>query len=158
MWSKRFWISVAERALKSFAYSLLMLWPLGDKALSLWNVDWKSALGGAGMTALLSVLGSIASKPIGPDDSPSLVGEPPKEPEALLDDEAEDPLGHRMAKTSDTGIVFAGGFNVTTSNLPPDPDDATPSGRHVFDDEPDDIPVSEFQAPRAANYRPGERN
>jgi hypothetical protein len=33
---------------------------------------------------------------------------------------------------------------------PADPEDETPSGRHVLDDDPDDLPVSHFENPRPA--------
>jgi hypothetical protein len=119
MRTKQYWISVAERALKSAAQGLLVIWPVGDAALHLWDVDWKKALSGAAAMAGASVLTSLISAPIGPDNSPSLVGEPPKEPAAVLE---------------------------------PDPDDETVDGRHVLDDDPDDIPVSRFETPRTPRF------
>jgi hypothetical protein len=86
MFTKRFWLSLAERAGKTFAQSLGAL--LTADGVGLLDIDWPAALSAAGMAAFLSVLTSIASERIGPDQSPSLVGEPPKQPEALLEDEA----------------------------------------------------------------------
>ena len=119
MWSKYFWLSLAERAIKSFAQGLIVVWPIGENALGLWQIDWKTALLSAALYAGASVLTSIISAPLGPDGSPSLVGEPPKQPAAVLeDDAAPDPV--------------------------PDPEDATPSGRHVLDDDPDDVPARNY--------------
>lgn len=86
--SKSFWVSAAERMVKSFAQTALVLWPVGDDLLHLYDIDWKTALLTAGMAAVASVLTSVVSGPIGPDGSPSLVGEPPKEPAAIVGDEA----------------------------------------------------------------------
>lgn len=78
-----FWVSTTERAVKTFAQSLGALF-LGDKALDVISVDWTSALSVAGTATLISVLTSLGSGTVGPDNSPSLVGEPPQEPEAVL--------------------------------------------------------------------------
>lgn len=120
MWSRHFWLSLTERAVKSFAQGLIVVWPIGENALGLWQIDWKTALLSAALYAGASVLTSIISAPLGPDGSPSLVGEPPKQPAAVLEPD------------------------------PADPEDATPSGRHVLDDDPDDLPVSHFQTPGPA--------
>lgn len=116
MWTRHFWLSLAERALKSFCQGLIVVWPIGENALGLWQINWQTALLSAALYAGASILTSIVSAPFGPDGSPSLVGEPPKEPAELLE---VDPA--------------------------PDPEDVTPSGRHVLDDDPDDLPVSHFK-------------
>ena len=85
MWSKYFWLSLAERAVKSFAQGLIVVWPIGENALGLWQIDWQTALLSAALYAGASVLTSVISAPLGPDGSPSLIGEPPKEPAELLD-------------------------------------------------------------------------
>jgi hypothetical protein len=124
MWSRLFWLSALERAIKTFAQTFLVIWPLADNTLGLLDVDWAKSASIAGMAAAVSVLTSIASAGVGPDGSPSLVGEPPKQPDALLEPE------------------------------PPDPEDETPSGRHVLDDDPDDRPVSGFRThPSATRFR-----
>lgn len=76
MWTREFWQGVLERALKSLAQCLIGLW-LGDTAFDLIQVDWRHALGLAAGAALLSVLTSIVSAPIGVQGSPSLVDDTP---------------------------------------------------------------------------------
>lgn len=115
MWTRYFWLSLAERALKSFCQGLLVVWPIGENALGLWQIDWRTALLSAALLAGASVLTSILSAGVGPDGSPSLVGEPPKQPAAVLE-----------------------------SDEPKPGDDLTPSGRHVLDDDPDDVPVRHY--------------
>ena len=85
MWTRYFWLSAAERCVKTFAQTLLVVWPIGDGALHLYDIDWRKALLTAGLAAATSLLTSIVSGPVGPDGSPSLVGEPPKQPEVLVD-------------------------------------------------------------------------
>ena len=121
MWSKRFWLSLVERAIKTFAQALIAIWPLGDAALGLIDVDWEKSLSIAGLAAAVSVLTSIVSAPVGPDGSPSLVGEPPKEPAAVLGAEAGEPV------------------EKTTPN----------KHNHVLGDgDPGEIPATDFQRPR----------
>ena len=74
MFTLMFWKSAAERAVKSFAQALGAC--LAGNA-GLWEVSWGTALSVAGMTALLSVLTSVASLPAGDHVSPSLVAPPP---------------------------------------------------------------------------------
>jgi len=90
MWTARFWLSLLERALKTFAQSLIAIWPLGENAFGLLNVDWQSSLSVAGLAAVISALTSIASAGIGPDGSPSLVGEPPVQPATVLTADPDD--------------------------------------------------------------------
>jgi hypothetical protein len=75
MWSASFWKQSAERALKSFAQGLLAA--LGSGATGLLNVGWQQAFSFAALTAVLSVLTSIVSSGVGPDDGPSLVSTKP---------------------------------------------------------------------------------
>lgn len=70
-----FWISTLERAFKTFAQALAAAF--GAVGLGIMDAPWQGALSLGGMAALLSVLSSVVSAPIGPDGSPSLVGEPP---------------------------------------------------------------------------------
>jgi len=121
MWSRYFWLSALERAIKTFAQSAIALLG-GDTILGLFDVDWPNALQVAGLAALISVFTSIVSAPMGPDGSPSLVGEPPKQPETVL--------------TADPDEVVPSVDNPV--------DDETSSGRHVLDDDPDDIPARNF--------------
>jgi len=70
VFTKSFWKSTIERSVKSFAQALAAC--LAGSA-GLWEVTWSIALSVAGMTALLSVLTSLASIPVGSHTSPSLV-------------------------------------------------------------------------------------
>jgi hypothetical protein len=124
MRTRYFWLSALERCLKTAAQTLISMWVVGGVMFDLRAVDWPTSLSVAGGAALISLLMSVASSSVGPDGSPSLVGEPPKQPDALLEPE------------------------------PPDPEDETPSGRHVLDDDPDDRPVSGFRThPSATRFR-----
>ena len=55
--SKTFWLGAAERAIKTFAQSLLAVLLAGTVV---WGQDWAQALGVAGTATLLSILTSIA--------------------------------------------------------------------------------------------------
>jgi hypothetical protein len=72
MFSAIFWKQAMERAIKSAAQGLIGLW-IGD-GLNAWTIDIKLASGVAAGAALLSVLTSIVSLPVGQQTSPSLVG------------------------------------------------------------------------------------
>ena len=71
MWTANFWKQAAERAVKSAAQSLLLLW-IGD-GFNVIHAHWDLALGTAGGAALLSVLSSIVTSRVGEKDSPSAV-------------------------------------------------------------------------------------
>ena len=71
--SKAFWLAVLERAAKTAANSLLVMWA-GDAGLDIMSVDVQHALGLAGGAAALSVLMSIASVGVG-NKGPSLTTE-----------------------------------------------------------------------------------
>jgi r1t holin len=66
-----FWKSTLERALKSFAQSLLAI--LGVNQIGVLGVDWAAALSTAAMAGVLSVLTSIASGKVATSGDPSLV-------------------------------------------------------------------------------------
>ena len=70
---KEFWVAAAERAVKSFAQALLLLW-VADGGLDIFSVNYQEALGLGLGAAVLSVLTSIVSSNIGPP-GPSLQGE-----------------------------------------------------------------------------------
>lgn len=73
MFTLVFWKYTAERAVKSFCQALAatLAAATGIEAL-----DWRMALSVAAMTALASVLTSVASSPVGDHASPSLIGKP----------------------------------------------------------------------------------
>lgn len=70
MRNRKFWTETAERAVKSAAQSLLLLWA-GDSAFNIVNADPRMAGGIAAGAAVLSVLTSLASTAVGRSDSPS---------------------------------------------------------------------------------------
>lgn len=59
MWTADFWRATAERALKTFAQTLVALLAAGK--LDLIHAPWIDSLSAAGMATLLSVLTSVAS-------------------------------------------------------------------------------------------------
>jgi hypothetical protein len=69
MFAGHFWKATAERAVKSFAQSLLAI--LSASSLGLLDVDWVTCLSTAGMATVLSVLTSIGSTRIGDSDDPT---------------------------------------------------------------------------------------
>lgn len=70
--TKKFWAETLERASKTFAQTLGGLL-VGDAATSALSVNWEGGLVASGVAALASVLTSVASGKVGPEDSPSLV-------------------------------------------------------------------------------------
>ena len=78
MFDTLFWKAAAERAIKTFAQSLVALFIAGVTILS---IDWVQALAVSGTAALVSVLTSIASSRLGPFDGPSLTDEALVEPD-----------------------------------------------------------------------------
>lgn len=70
MRTRLFWAETAERAVKSAAQALLLLWA-GDSAFDLLDADPRIAGGIAAGAAVLSVLTSIASTSIGDSRSPA---------------------------------------------------------------------------------------
>jgi len=139
MLGKKFWLSTAERAAKSAAQCLLGLWA-GD-GFDFIQIDWQHSLGLAGGAALLSILTSVVSAPVGPDGSPSLVGEPPVQPATVL---TADPDDGTTAEFTPDDLADARGEVVHSGDNPVDR-----PGRHTLDDDPTDIPVSRFSTPSA---------
>jgi len=71
MFDRLFWKLAAERAVKSFAQTALVVW--GADAANVFTLDIKQGVGTALAAALLSVLTSVASEPWGPEGDPSVV-------------------------------------------------------------------------------------
>jgi hypothetical protein len=66
-----FWKDAAERAVKTFAQSLVAL--IGAGAVNIVLLDWPDIFGISATAALVSVLTSVVSLPIGDNGSASLV-------------------------------------------------------------------------------------
>ena len=86
MWTKAFWQSVAERAVKTFAQSAASI--LISAGVGLLAADWVGCMSAAGMAALISLLTSVASGAV-TDGSPSLAAEKLPEPDPQPADGAE---------------------------------------------------------------------
>jgi Putative lactococcus lactis phage r1t holin len=71
MFTYHFWRLAIERAVKTFAQSLLAI--LSASGVGLFTVPWIAALSTAGLATVLSVLTSVASAPVGAQNSPSLL-------------------------------------------------------------------------------------
>lgn len=70
MRTRLFWTETAERAVKSAAQSLLLLWA-GDGAFNIIDADPRLAGGIAAGAAVLSILTSLASTAVGDSSSPA---------------------------------------------------------------------------------------
>lgn len=75
--NKQFWIASAERAIKTFVQALIAAFGVvqvsGAVGVDVAAIDWRGALSLAFSAALLSVLMSVGSGPIGAANSPSLL-------------------------------------------------------------------------------------
>ncbi|MEV6610395.1 MULTISPECIES: holin [unclassified Kutzneria] len=71
MFTMTFWQCTLERAMKTFCQTLVAV--LGAGSVGLLNAAWTTSLSTAGMAALLSVLTSVGSAPLGKPGSPSLL-------------------------------------------------------------------------------------
>ena len=80
---KLFWVAAGERAVKTFAQSLVALFAAGVTIL---NIDWQQGLAVAATAAVVSVLTSVASVRLGPFEGPSLAGEAVVEPVFEIED------------------------------------------------------------------------
>jgi hypothetical protein len=72
MWTTAFWADAGERALKTAAQALLSLWLVGD-VFNVLDVAWGPAFGVAAGAAVVSLLTSIVSAPVGDKGTASLV-------------------------------------------------------------------------------------
>ena len=80
---KLFWVAAGERAVKTFAQSLVALFAAGVTIL---NIDWQQGLAVAATAAVVSVLTSVASVRLGSFEGPSLAGEAVVEPVFEIED------------------------------------------------------------------------
>lgn len=77
-----FWKQALERALKTFAQAVVALLT-SDQVLGILDVNWGDVAQVGALAAVLSLLTSVVSAPVGPDrNSPSLVDTPPPGPDA----------------------------------------------------------------------------
>jgi len=73
MLTKSFWLGAADRAVKSAAQALLLLWG-ADEGFNLISVDLPTSLGLAAGAAVLSLLTSVASAPVAEEGTALLRG------------------------------------------------------------------------------------
>lgn len=72
LWNLTFWSEAVQRAIRTFAQSLLAV--LGGSAFNVWNASWTNALGVALGAAFLSLLMSV-DRSSGTDRKPEIVEE-----------------------------------------------------------------------------------
>lgn len=73
MFDSRFWMAASERALKTFAQTLVAL--IGTGAVGILEIDWVQMLSISATATVLSVLSSVASANFGSHNGPSLTDE-----------------------------------------------------------------------------------
>lgn len=73
MYTGAFWANAFERAVKTFAQALAAFL-VAD--VSVTDVDWDKGFGISATAAVISLLTSLVSAPLGPTGSPSLVDDP----------------------------------------------------------------------------------
>lgn len=73
MFTWRFWREAVERAVKSGAQGVLLVWGVGEGFFDAFAMDWQLALSAAVGGALLSVVTSLATLKVGASDSPSAI-------------------------------------------------------------------------------------
>lgn len=79
MFTKAFWLDLAERVISTFAQSLLGAFTADGLGL---NLTWRGSLAVAGLASLASLLKCLAALKVGAPDSASLLPEsvdPPQE-------------------------------------------------------------------------------
>jgi hypothetical protein len=84
IYSTLFWRAAVERAVKTFAQTLLAVFTAGH--VGLLDVPWTAALSSAGLAALLSLLTSVSTVNVGDRGMPGMVratGEQPTRPETV---------------------------------------------------------------------------
>lgn len=59
--SKTFWLSIAERAIKTFAEAMLSVVTINGVSVGFAEVDWLSALSVSGVAVVISVLTNLAT-------------------------------------------------------------------------------------------------
>lgn len=72
MLSKSFWIDAAERAVKTTAQTAVAM--LGTGLVGIIDVDWQNVASVSAVAAVVSLLTSIASNPVGDRGTAAVVG------------------------------------------------------------------------------------
>lgn len=72
MLTTAFWIGAVDRAVKSFAQALILLWG-ADAGFNVVDVDLRTALGVAVGAMVLSLLTSLVSAPVGESGTTSFL-------------------------------------------------------------------------------------
>lgn len=72
MLSKSFWIDAAERAVKTAAQTAVAM--LGTGLVGIIDVDWQNVASVSAVAAVVSLLSSIASNPVGDRGTAAVVG------------------------------------------------------------------------------------
>ena len=72
MLSKSFWIDAAERAVKTAAQTAVAM--LGTGLVGIVDVDWQNVASVSAVAAVVSLLTSIASNPVGDRGTAAVVG------------------------------------------------------------------------------------
>jgi hypothetical protein len=67
-----FWTGAFDRAIKSLAQTLILLWFTSD-VVNIFEVNWVESLGVGAGALVLSLLTSIVSAPIGDDGTTSML-------------------------------------------------------------------------------------
>jgi len=73
LFSRKFWIATAERAVRSFAASLASL--LTASGTGILDTSWGEKFSVAGMASLVTILLAIGGGTFGKGDGPSFIGE-----------------------------------------------------------------------------------
>jgi hypothetical protein len=111
--NKYFWIGSLERAIKTFVQALIAAFGVGQISgaigVQATAIDWRAALSLAFSAALLSVLMSVGSGPIGQANSPSLVGAVPGVSPMLAAVPAVGALAAVVAQAATAPLVAAAG-------------------------------------------------
>lgn len=87
MFDSRFWIAAGERAIKTFAQTLVAL--IGTGTVGVMDLDWLQMLSVAATATILSVLTSVASANFGSHPGPSLTDETIEPGATVLEVEVE---------------------------------------------------------------------
>ena len=76
MYTKKFWKSAAERAAKTAAQVAILTLAVGDNiGFDVIDTNWGDVASMSAGGAILSLLTSVVSAPVGPKETPSLVKE-----------------------------------------------------------------------------------